>query len=91
MVPKPGDILYLIVGRSIQIFEILKVNKPVLVGGFSYKFDICVLAGDWPLNYIYVEEYILDANESKVLIMPDTYLIFDEETFSTYLIENGIT
>ena len=59
--PKVGDVVYLVHGLDyISIFEILKielVTYPYHGSVPEYKFEVCVLSGEWPLPYIYVEEY----------------------------------
>ena len=92
MIPKVGDIVYLVENLSINIFEIRHVKHDcTLFSPDVYKFDVCVLAGDWPLSYIYVNTHELINNDHIIELSTCAYLILDEETFVNYISTYEIT
>ena len=86
MIPNVGNIVYFIYYGKVCIFEILKV-QPIddFLSPHSYKFSVCVLSGDWPLDYIFVSESKLNLGNHIIPIEENVYMIFDEETFVNYI------
>lgn len=92
MIPKIGDVVYLIYYSKIAIFEILNIYETVgLTCPTACKFEICVLAGNWPLSYIFVDKTKLLKDDHIALVDADVYMIFDEETFINFVKTYDIT
>ena len=92
MIPKIGDTVYFVYYGKICIFEVLNVGlTETSIYPLGYKFELCVLSGDWPFSYLFVDASTLTSENRIAEIEPGAYLIFDEETFVNFVKTYEIT